>query len=96
MQLSQRIFEEIIVRPFIKTLSFLIDQGASPHARVDKLKKYRDIELKQRQTVQDLAAGKDVQMTKEDERIKKREEKIEEMRKRHQKNLHRKRPPNYP
>ena len=50
------------------------------------MKKYRDIELKQREMIQDIAEGKNVKMEKEEEKIKKREEKMEEVRKRHRKN----------
>jgi hypothetical protein len=44
MALSKEFMDEIIVKPFINLLQVLIENGADPKARVQKLKYYRGIE----------------------------------------------------
>ena len=81
MEISNRIISEIIVEPFIKILRFLIEAGANPKAKVQKLKKYRDLEAKKKIQLQYLQDGQDIKIEKE-EKVVKREEKMAEMKQR--------------
>lgn len=44
MAMAREFFDQIIAKPFINILKFLLSKGADPHAQVQKLKKYRDLE----------------------------------------------------
>jgi hypothetical protein len=46
--MAKEFFDQIIAKPFINILKVLIEKGADPHAQVQKLKKYRDLEEQKR------------------------------------------------
>lgn len=73
--------ESAIVEPLIKVLKFLLDKGAESQAVVGKLKKYRDIELLKRIQAEKIANGEPIEKPVED-KVKRREEKLNEMQKR--------------
>lgn len=80
MQMAKEFLDQIVVRPFINIMKHLIEKGADVHAQVQKLKKYRDLEEQKKIELQQLAEGEQgvvVKKTKEEEKVLRREEKIE-------------------
>jgi hypothetical protein len=75
------------VKPFINILKVLIDEGADVHAKVQKLKRYRDLEEKKRLELLQLAEGENAVMAEakpkeKEEKVMRREEKLAEIRNR--------------
>jgi hypothetical protein len=84
MQLAREFFDQIIVKPYINILKFLISKGADVHAQVKKLKKYRDLEEQKKLQLQMMADGENaaVPVKEKEEKVVRREEKLEEIRNR--------------
>jgi hypothetical protein len=87
MAMSKQFFDQIITRPFVNILKVLISFGADPHATVGKLKRYRDLEEQKRQQLLALAEQEGqpkilAKMSEEEKKVMRREEKLEEIRKR--------------
>ncbi len=57
MEYAREFFDSVIAKPFVNILKFIISKGADPHAQVQKLKKYRDLEEQKRLQLQQLAEG---------------------------------------
>jgi hypothetical protein len=57
--LRAKYFKDLITTPFIFLLRVLIQKGADPHAKVEKLEFYRELDQHKRQLtlVQDVREG---------------------------------------
>ena len=74
--------DEHVVQPLLKCLALLIEKGADPHAQVQKLKYYRELDEEKRKMamVKEAAKanGQQAAIMRELEGAKKREEVLKE------------------
>jgi len=57
-ELTTSLMDKHVVQPFLKCLKLLIEKGADPHAQVQKLKYYRELDEEKRKMAMVKEAAK--------------------------------------